>query len=110
MGYIHTIVRRQIAAYIDHAVSLRRNRVEVDFDESVCDDHADPENEMIDRERRRPHAERLFGCRRQSVLPALPLLHVGQGRVSAVMRHHLRIHDAAPQRGKYGHHDHGAVT
>jgi RNA polymerase sigma factor (sigma-70 family) len=52
MGYIHTIVRRQIAAYIDRAVSLRRNRVEVDFDESVCDAHADPENEMIERENR----------------------------------------------------------
>ena len=37
MGYIHTIVRRQIAAYIDRAVSLRRNRVELDFDESICD-------------------------------------------------------------------------
>lgn len=50
MGYIHTIVRRQIAAYIDRAVSLRRNRVEVDFDEAVCDSHADPENEAIERE------------------------------------------------------------
>ena len=50
MGYIHTIVRRQIAAYIDRAVSLRRNRIEVDFDESVCDSHSDPENEMIERE------------------------------------------------------------
>jgi RNA polymerase sigma factor (sigma-70 family) len=50
MGYIHTIVRRQIAAYIDRAVSQRRNRVDVDFDESVCDAHADPENEMIERE------------------------------------------------------------
>jgi RNA polymerase sigma-70 factor, ECF subfamily len=50
MGYIHTIVRRQIAAYIDRAVNLRRNRVEVDFDESVCDSQADPENEMIERE------------------------------------------------------------
>jgi RNA polymerase sigma-70 factor (ECF subfamily) len=50
MGYIHTIVRRQIAAYIDRAVSLRRNRVEVDFDESVCDAHPDPENKAIERE------------------------------------------------------------
>ena len=50
MGYIHTIVRRQIAAYIDSPVNLRRNRVEVDFDQSLCDAHADPENEMIERE------------------------------------------------------------
>ena len=50
MGYIHTIVRRQIAAYIDRAVSLRRNRVDLDFDESICDSHADPENKAIERE------------------------------------------------------------
>lgn len=50
MGYIHTIVRRQIAGYIDRAVSLRRNRVELDFDEALCDVHPDPETEAIDRE------------------------------------------------------------
>ncbi len=50
MGYIHTIVRRQIVGYIDRAVSLRRNRVELDFDEAICDLHPDPEIEAIERE------------------------------------------------------------
>jgi RNA polymerase sigma-70 factor (ECF subfamily) len=50
MGYIHTVVRRQIVGYIDRAVSLRRNRVELDFDEAICDTHPDPEIEAIGRE------------------------------------------------------------
>ncbi len=50
MGYIHTIVRRQIVGYIDRAVSMRRNRVELDFDEAVCDVHPDPEIAAIARE------------------------------------------------------------
>jgi RNA polymerase sigma-70 factor (ECF subfamily) len=50
MGYIHTVVRRQIVGYIDRAVSLRRNRVELDFDEALCDLHPDPETEAIQRE------------------------------------------------------------
>jgi RNA polymerase sigma-70 factor, ECF subfamily len=50
MGYIHTVVRRQIVGYIDRAVSMRRNRVELDFDEAICDAHPDPEIEAIQRE------------------------------------------------------------
>jgi RNA polymerase sigma factor (sigma-70 family) len=50
MGYIHTIVRRQIVGYIDRAVSLRRTRVELDFNEAICDARPDPENEAIERE------------------------------------------------------------
>jgi RNA polymerase sigma factor (sigma-70 family) len=50
MGYIHTIVRRQIVGYIDRAVNMRRNRVELDFDETICDIHPDPEIEAIERE------------------------------------------------------------
>ena len=50
MGYIHTVVRRQIAGYIDRAVSLRRSRVELDFDEALCDAQPNPENEAIQRE------------------------------------------------------------
>jgi RNA polymerase sigma-70 factor, ECF subfamily len=50
MGYIHTIVRRQIVAYIDRAVNIRRNRVELNFDEAICDSRPDPEVEAITRE------------------------------------------------------------
>jgi RNA polymerase sigma factor (sigma-70 family) len=50
MGYIHTVVRRQIASYIDRAVNMRRNRIELDFDETVCDHRPNPENEAMAKE------------------------------------------------------------
>jgi RNA polymerase sigma factor (sigma-70 family) len=50
MGYVQTIVRRQIVSYIDKAVNVRRNRVEIDFDEAICDSRLDPENKAIERE------------------------------------------------------------
>ena len=50
LGYIHVIVKRQIAGYIERTVSLRRNRVELDFDEAVCDARPDPEIEAMERQ------------------------------------------------------------
>jgi RNA polymerase sigma-70 factor (ECF subfamily) len=50
MGYVHTVVRRQVASHIDRAVHLRRNRVDVDFQDSVSDKRPDPEREAIERE------------------------------------------------------------
>lgn len=50
LGYIHTIVRRQIVTYIEKAANMRRNRVELDFDEAICDVHPDPEVEAMERQ------------------------------------------------------------
>lgn len=50
MGYVHTVVRRQVASHIDRAIHLRRNRVDVDFQESVSDKRPDPEREAINRQ------------------------------------------------------------
>jgi RNA polymerase sigma factor (sigma-70 family) len=50
MGYVHTVVRRQVASHIDRAVNLRRNRVDMDFQESLSDKRPDPEREAIERE------------------------------------------------------------
>jgi RNA polymerase sigma-70 factor (ECF subfamily) len=50
MGYVHTVVRRQVASHIDRAIHLRRYRVDVDFQESVSDKRPDPEREAINRE------------------------------------------------------------
>jgi RNA polymerase sigma-70 factor (ECF subfamily) len=50
MGYVHTVVRRQVASHIDRAVYQRRNRVDVDFQESVSDQRPNPEREAIERE------------------------------------------------------------
>jgi RNA polymerase sigma-70 factor (ECF subfamily) len=50
MGYVHTVVRRQVASHIDRAVHLRRNQVDIDFQESVSDHRPDPEHEAIERQ------------------------------------------------------------
>ena len=50
VGYIHTIVKRQIAGHIDRAVNSRQKRVELDFDEAICDLRPDPEFEAMERQ------------------------------------------------------------
>lgn len=50
MGYVRTIVRRQIAAYIDAAILARRTRIDVDFSSAVSDLKPDPERIAIDRQ------------------------------------------------------------
>src|SRR5580658_7773500 len=50
VGYVHTVVRRQIATYIDHAVGLRRNRVDMEVQEIVSEVRPDPEREAIARQ------------------------------------------------------------
>jgi RNA polymerase sigma-70 factor, ECF subfamily len=50
MGYVRTIVRRQVAAHIDHAVQARRNYTELDSEAVLSDHHPDPERRAIERE------------------------------------------------------------
>ena len=50
MGYVHTVVRRQVASHIDRAIHLRRCKVDVDFQEFVSDKRPDPEREAIERQ------------------------------------------------------------
>lgn len=51
MGYVHTVVRRLIAGYIDRAVGLRRRRAEYETTDTVCDTRPDPEYEAMRRQR-----------------------------------------------------------
>jgi RNA polymerase sigma-70 factor, ECF subfamily len=50
MGYVHTVVRRQVAAHIDRAVHLRRNLVDTDLGGIVADKNPDPEQQAIHRQ------------------------------------------------------------
>ena len=50
MGYVRTIVRRQVAAHIDVAVQTRRNQVDVDCGAMVSDSRPNPERIAIDRQ------------------------------------------------------------
>jgi RNA polymerase sigma-70 factor, ECF subfamily len=51
MGFVRTIVRRQIASYIDAAVQNRREHAEIDAGVTVVDREANPELSAIDEER-----------------------------------------------------------
>ena len=50
MGYVRTIVRRQVAAHIDSAVQSRRNQVSIEPGMTVRDAGQDPERLAIDRQ------------------------------------------------------------
>jgi RNA polymerase sigma-70 factor, ECF subfamily len=50
MGYVRTVVRRQVAAYIDEAAEKRRQCVEADYGLAVRDGRANPEQAAIERQ------------------------------------------------------------
>jgi len=50
MGYVRTIVRRQVAAYIDRAVQSRRSHAELGFGMALSDQQPTPESRLIDHE------------------------------------------------------------
>jgi RNA polymerase sigma-70 factor, ECF subfamily len=51
MGYVRTVVRRQLAAHIDSAVQARRNQQSIDPAMILSDGQPDPERRVIERER-----------------------------------------------------------
>src|SRR6185503_19768260 len=42
MGYVRTIVRRQVAAYIETAIHTRRSHTELEFGMALSDQHPNP--------------------------------------------------------------------
>jgi RNA polymerase sigma-70 factor (ECF subfamily) len=51
MGFVRTIVRRQVAAYIDEAVHLRRDQADLDSGQAVADAKLNPEQIAMARQR-----------------------------------------------------------
>jgi RNA polymerase sigma-70 factor (ECF subfamily) len=51
MGFVRTIVRRQVAAHIDQAVQARREQVDLESGARVVDLRANPEDDAIHREK-----------------------------------------------------------
>ena len=51
MGFVRTIVRRQVAAYIDNAVQTRREQTDLETGLSITDDRSNPEQDAIARQR-----------------------------------------------------------
>jgi len=50
MGYVRTVVRRQVAAHIDSAVQARRNEQSIDLTMTLSDHQPDPERRVIEQE------------------------------------------------------------
>jgi RNA polymerase sigma factor (sigma-70 family) len=48
MGYVRTIVRRQVAAQIDDNVKARRNQADLNFGMTLSDHHPNPERNAIE--------------------------------------------------------------
>jgi len=48
MGYVRTIVRRQVAAHINSMVQARRNQTDLDFGTALTDYHPNPERRIIE--------------------------------------------------------------
>ena len=51
MGFVRTVVRRQVAAYIDRVVHDRREQAEIDASLKVIDPHGNPEEAAMFRQR-----------------------------------------------------------
>jgi len=51
MGFVRTIVRRQVATYIDQAVHKRRDQIEIEPNVTVVDSKEDPEEQAIARQK-----------------------------------------------------------
>ncbi len=50
MGYVRTIVRRQVAAHIDSMVQARRNQLDLDSGLALSDHQPSPERSLIDQQ------------------------------------------------------------
>ena len=87
MGYVRTVVKRQIAASIDVAVQQRRNRV--DFEDSLftlSDWREDPERNVIAMQRARDHAAKVLNGvsrRDRDILNRLYVLEQTQEQIGA---------------------------
>jgi RNA polymerase sigma factor (sigma-70 family) len=51
MGFVRTIVRRQVAAYIDQAIQTRRDQTDIESGITVVDAKGDPEQQAIARQK-----------------------------------------------------------
>lgn len=51
MGFVRTVVRRQVAGYIENAVHTRRDQTDLEYGATVADRKQNPEQEAIIREK-----------------------------------------------------------
>ena len=87
MGFVRTIVRRQVAAHIDRVVHLRREQLDMESTIRVADPHGNPEETAIFRERAEL-IERVLGelsKRDREILTRFYLWEQGQDQICSEM-------------------------
>jgi RNA polymerase sigma factor (sigma-70 family) len=88
MGFVRTVVRRQVAAYIDRAVQLRRDQAELQIGLAISDTRCNPEEEVLAEERRALMGSvlRSVSRRDREILTRFYLLGESQERICEEMR------------------------
>jgi len=88
MGFVRTIVRRQVASYIDNAVQTRREQAGLESGLTISDDRSNPEQDAISRQR----TEIMLGVlqklsrRDRDILTRFYLMGQSQERICVEMR------------------------
>ena len=88
MGFVRTIVRRQVAAYIDNAVQTRKEQAGLECGLAICDQRSNPDQDAISRQR----TEIMFGIlqkmsrRDREILTRFYLLSQPQEQICGEMR------------------------
>lgn len=88
MGFVRTIVRRQVAAYIDHAVQTRKDQAGLESGLSISDNRSNPEEDAIARQRVEIMARVLRGvsARDREILTRFYLLNQPQEQICGEMK------------------------
>jgi RNA polymerase sigma-70 factor (ECF subfamily) len=87
MGFVRTVVRRQVAAHIDKAVHSRREQMDLDSTVRVADPHGNPEEAAIFRQRVEL-IQRVLGelsVRDREILTRFYLYEQGQDQICSEM-------------------------
>jgi RNA polymerase sigma-70 factor (ECF subfamily) len=87
MGFVRTIVRRQVAAHIDQTVQTRKEQVDVECGYGVSDARSNPEEDAIARQRREIMTCVLRGVSRRDreILTRFYLLGESQEKICSEM-------------------------
>jgi len=88
MGFVRTIVRRQVAAYIDNAVQTRKEQAGLESGLAVSDGRSNPEQDAIARQRSEIMLRVLKGLSRRDceILTRFYLLSQSQEQICREMR------------------------
>ena len=88
MGFVRTIVRRQVVAYIDNVVQGRREQASIEHGLAVSDARSDPEQDAITRQQAEIMEKvlRSVSRRDREILTRFYLLGQGQEQICAEMK------------------------